>query len=105
MDLKFSFNWNNKLDCIAFTTIRIFNPTLHTEGRAVNIFLKEKPLATGVIKKVKPFFLKDLNDYISYLDTGYDVENCTAVLRNMYQSFDFNNKQLALILIVKNKIK
>lgn len=54
------------------------------------------------MKAIKPFMLKDLNEYISYLDTGYNVEECTKVLKTMYKEVDFEKQKLVLILIVKD---
>ncbi|MBF7091118.1 hypothetical protein IUY40_06160 [Flavobacterium sp. ALJ2] len=50
--LEFSTNWNNKLDCKCFTTIRIFNPAKHFRGNQFEVFCKEslkvKPLYWGL---------------------------------------------------------
>lgn len=101
--LSFSYNWNNKLDCKAFTTIRIYNPNKHVKGTKVAIWLKSESKGTGTIEEVKPFMLDQLNPFISYLDTGYSVEECRNVFLKMYPQIDFSVKKLALILIVKNK--
>lgn len=100
--IPFSYNWNNKLDCKAFTTIRLYNPNKHFEGNQVNIWLKGGARGTGTIKAVKPFLLEKLNPFISYLDTGYSVEECRNIILKMYPSINFQTKQLALILIVKD---
>ena len=49
--IPFSYNWNNKLDCKAFTTIRIFNPENHRPEIAVNAVLKGASKGTGKIKE------------------------------------------------------
>lgn len=100
--LPFSYNWNNKLDCKAFTTIRIYNPTVHIPGTKVDPIFKGISKGIGKIMEVKPFHLANLNPYISYLDTGYSVEECKGIILKMYPKVDFNKKQLALILIVKD---
>jgi hypothetical protein len=101
-DLFFSYNWNNKLDCKAFTTIRLFNPGKHVVGVKYRVMLKRtENKGVGVIRSVKPFLLEQLNPYISYLDTGYPVEECRNIILKMYPKIDFTTKKLALILIVK----
>lgn len=35
--IAFSNNWNNKLDCLAFTTIRLYNPGKYVKGRVYKI--------------------------------------------------------------------
>lgn len=102
-DLKFSFNWNNKLDCHAFTTICVFNPMWHIVGNKCNILLKDQSKGTGTIKEIRHFLLESLNPFISYLDTGYSVEETKAIFHKMYPNKDFSVSKLALILIVKDK--
>jgi hypothetical protein len=102
-DLNFSFNWNNKLDCNAFTSIRLYQPEKHFVGNQVNILLKGHNKGSGVLKGVKPMNLRQINDYIAYLDTGYDAEECKNILRRMYSKVDFESKLIVLLLIVKDK--
>ncbi len=101
--LPFSYNWNNKLDCDAFTTIRIYNYQKHIPGTAVDPQLKGISKGIATMLEVKPFYLHNLNAFISYLDTGYSVEECTKVIKTMYPKVDFTKTQLALLLIIKNK--
>lgn len=102
-DLKFTSNWNNKLDCHAFTTIRMYNPSKHFVGNGVNILLKEESKGTGVIMEVRRFLLADLNPYVAYLDTGYSVPECQEILRKMHSKIDTRTYKFALLLIVKDK--
>lgn len=100
-DLIFSYNWNNKLDCNCFTTIRLDGKW--QVGQKVIIKLKGADKGKATIKEVKPFYLKNLNPYISFLDTGYDVTECRNIILRMYPKINFDSKKLALILIVKDK--
>lgn len=101
--MNFSYNWNNKLDCHAFTTLRICNPSKHIVGNKVEIILKDKVIGPGTIMAVNRFHLDKINPFISYLDTGYSVDECKKIIRTMYPKVDFLKCQLALILIVKDK--
>jgi hypothetical protein len=103
MQINFSTNWNNKLSCQAFTTLRIYNAEKHVTGTAVDIQLKGNTLDTGIIKQVKVLNIEQINDYIAYLDTGYSREECMNILKRMYSTADWNTTRLALILIVKDK--
>lgn len=103
LTIPFSYNWNNKLDCTAFTTIRLYSADNHVPDRAVSIIIKGVSKGTGKIKGCKRFMLADMNDYIAYLDTGYNKEQATNVILRMYPNVDFKTKQLALLLIVKDK--
>lgn len=68
----------------------------------VEWFLKGGMKGTGFIKDVKPFLLQNLNPFMSYIDTGYGVEETTNIIIKMYPGVDFKIKKLAFILIVKN---
>jgi hypothetical protein len=101
--ISFSYNWNKKLDCEAFTTIRLFQPGKYVVGEQYEIQLKKVKLFEGVIIDVKKFMLKDINNFIAYLDTGYSKENCQSIITSMYKKVDFNTQPLSLILIHKVK--
>jgi hypothetical protein len=103
LELAFSTNWNNKLDCSAFTTLRIYNPNQHFAGRKVKILQKGHDKGKGRIEAVKAFHIDKLSPYISYLDTGYSVEECKNILKRMYSWADWDKVSLALILVVKEK--
>ena len=103
IQIPFSYNWNNKLDCQAFTTIRIYQPQKHCAGVRVEPVLKGTSYGPATIMDVKPFMLDKLNSFIAYLDTGYSVEECRGIILRMYPKIDFTQKQLALILMVKDK--
>lgn len=102
IDLKFSYNWNHKLDCTAFTTIRLYNPQKHVKGNQVNIFLNDTPKGPGKIFDVVVFLLENLNSFTSYLDTGYSVDQTKSIFRKIYPKVDFSLTRLALILVVKD---
>ncbi len=101
--ISFSFNWNHKLDCDAFTTIRLFQPEKYVIGEQYEIQLKKVKQFEGVIIDVKKFMLKDLSNFIAYLDTGYSKENCASIIQTMYKKIDFTTTPLSLILIHKVK--
>lgn len=99
-DLKFSTNWNNKLDCKAFTTLRLPNQK-YAIGKEFNITLNGVSKGTGVIHSIKLIAYQDINEYIARIDTGYSAKECKDILRKMYPNVDFTVQKLAFILIVK----
>ena len=101
--ISFTCNWNNKLACDAFTTIRLFQPRKYVVGQSYNILLKGRHLADAVIVDIRRFLLDDLSNFVAYLDTGYSKENCTGIIRKMYPTVDFNTTNLSLILLHKTK--
>ncbi|MGQ0738382.1 MAG: hypothetical protein ACT4OJ_04915 [Bacteroidota bacterium] len=68
-----------------------------------DIILKGVSKGIGKIMAVKLFLLDKLNPFMSYLDTGYSVEECKGIITRMYPTVDFQTKQLAFILFAKNK--
>lgn len=100
--IPFSYNWNRKLDCKAFTTIRLYNPGKHVPGTKIQIWMRGGSMGTGTIMDVKPFLLEKLNPFMSYLDMGYSVEEGRNVILKMYPTVDFKIKKLAFILILKD---
>ena len=105
IDLKFSYNWNKKLDCRAFTTIRLYQPAKHYRGQSVRVLLKDNCIAEGMVHDVQAFYLTQMNTYMAWIDTGYSVEEAQAIIRKMYPKVDFSQQRLALLLIVKEETK
>jgi hypothetical protein len=97
--IGFSYNWNNKLNCKAFTTIRISNAKKYVEGREYWIRLKDDIKSKAIIKAINHFKLDGLNDFISYLDTGYNAKECKKILERMYSKVDFERQTISLILL------
>lgn len=103
IDVKFSYNWNKKLDCHAFTTIRLYNPLKHYKGQSVRLLLKDEVLGEGMIHEMVVFYLNALNPFMSYIDTGYSLEETVGIIKKMYPKVDFTQTRLVMMLIVKDK--
>jgi hypothetical protein len=99
--IEFSTNWNKKLQCNAFTTIRLFNPGKYRVNQVYKIEQKKVFLMQAAIIAIKPFMLHDLNDFMAYLDTGYNANECKLIIQRMYANIDFSKTKLSLILLVK----
>lgn len=82
--IKFSYNWNNKLGCKAFTTFRIAS-SKYRKGEVYKIFFKDNYLFDAQIVDIKRIFLNQVDDYIAYIDTGYSVEEFIEIVRKMYE--------------------
>lgn len=102
-NLKFTYNWNHKLDCDCFTTLRLHNAARDHVGTRVQILLKDEDKGTGTIKGVRRFFLHEINEFVARLDTGYSADECRQLIRTMYPKVDFTVTQITLLLIVKDK--
>lgn len=101
--LKFSYNWNNKLDCKGFTTLRLSNR--FKPDQEYRIMLKGVRVCDARVVDVKRFLLHEINDWIAYIDTGYDANECKEIIKKMYKKYDINwrTKKLCWILFERNK--
>lgn len=85
-ELNFSTNWNNKLNCRCFTTIRLHNPKKYFIGAVFSVFLKGILKGRAEVIGVKICTIKDISEYVARLDTGYSAEECQKMLREMYKN-------------------
>jgi hypothetical protein len=97
--LNFSTNWNNKLNNKAFTTLRLSNR--FCVGDKIEITLKDKKICNVEIIDKACFTLDKINNYISYLDTGYSPDECKNILKKMYKNFDWGMQKIYFYLMVK----
>jgi uncharacterized protein YqfB (UPF0267 family) len=105
--IRFSYNWNNKLAGKAFTTIRLMDHKRYRIGETYEVFLakgkEDNFLCYAEIEDIKHFKLADLNNFMSYIDTGYSVDECRNMIRTMYKNRvkDWEKQYLSFILLVK----
>jgi len=93
-DIRFSYNWNNKLFCKAFTTFRIHNNKKYIIGNNYNIIFKNQFFCIAQIVNKRIITLDKINNYVSFLDTGYNVETFKDIVNKMYPTNNNINKQL-----------
>lgn len=101
--LQFSYNWNGKLDCQCFTTLRLRNAIKFQVGNAFEIWLNDEDKGQAKIIDVKHLYLDQVSDWIALLDTGYNAEKCKEIIRTMYKNknIDWSKQQLAYVLLQK----
>ena len=102
-NLKFSYNWNRKLDCNAFTTLRLARPGYYAEGQDYYVKLKEQDRGLATLQRIKTLRLAQLNDFIAYLDTGYGLDQTIDIIKKMYknQNINWETQELYLMLFVR----
>jgi hypothetical protein len=88
--LCFSENWNHKLDCLAFTSLRLHWPANYYVGAQKEIVYKGQSKGWAQIVAVKQLRLAQINDYIALLDTGYPAAECQDLIRKMYKNKNIN---------------
>ena len=87
LELKFSYNWNNKLNCECFSTIRVWNVVKYQIGQVYTVTLNGKSLGTATLVAGNAFAISKLTEGMARLDTGYDKAGCEGVLRGMYKDY------------------
>ena len=84
--IKFSVNWNKKLDCDFFTTIRLSNR--FNIGDFVMIECKGIESKVGEIMTKHTTVIEKLTDLVCYQDTGYNKMTTIGLIKKMYGSID-----------------
>lgn len=104
--LNFNHNWNGKLNCDYFTTIRLYNEDKYKVGERFECYLKGQFKGVVEVVSVKVIYLHQINNWIAWLDTGYDVHTTQNILREMYKNKSFINwksQQLSYVMLKKEK--
>lgn len=109
--LEFATNWNHKLDCDYFTTIRLQNPKKYAKGNEFQVLLHsgKKQVIKGVVEviEVRNVFLTGLDDYTCMLDTGYNAVETQKLIKTIYKnkSINWDRQLLSVIMLKKQQYK
>lgn len=99
--IEFSFNWNNKLNCNAFTSIRLLNWNKYRTGRLYDIYLKKEFIKKAHLVEIRTFRLSSLNEFVCFLDTGYDKKTTVDIIRKMYKIEESDDSKEFMLLLFK----
>ena len=88
--ISFGTNWNSKLSCSAFSTIRIRNDKKYIIGHEYTIILKEQPIYVARLVCISHFMLDGLSEGMAYIDTGYNKKETIAIIEKMYKNKDID---------------
>ena len=99
--ITFNYNWNGKLFCNCFTTIRLRNDEKYRVGYEYDVILKGQNSGPAICCGIKHFKLAELNDFTAMIDTGYNKQDCTAMLKTMYKNIvtNWETQFLSIILL------
>ena len=100
-EINFSQNWNNKLTGRYFTTLRLKDESRFIIGETYSILLLRHHITFADIVDIKHLFLRDINEYVAGLDSGYSADEFRSMLIKMYKNHnvDWQRRQLSLILL------
>lgn len=103
-ELKFSYNWNNKLDCKAFTTLRLSNRNKYKIGNQLKVICGNLEFVVEIIS-IKQMRLNQVNEFIAYIDTGYSLDEFKKLIIKMYQKIISNDTIFDFILLKKIEVE
>jgi hypothetical protein len=86
-EISFSQNWNNKLNCDCFSSIRIWSPEKYKTGSRFNVILNKKLIGVVELVNAKSFSLSGLTEGMALIDTGYGKEQVQGIMRKMYINY------------------
>jgi hypothetical protein len=100
--IPFANNWNHKLHCDFFTTIRLKSHK-YVIGQAYEITIRKEPAFDCVIVDMKELKLNDISEWIARLDTGLSAKECRQLFIKMYSKspIDWTTQVLQFILLQK----
>lgn len=104
--IKFNRNYNNKLNCNSFTTIRLHSDQF-CKGLNYTIMLGKKNYGVATLKEKRTLRLDQLNEFISHVDAGIGLDEFAELIKTFYDSknIDWRTQELDLLLLVKCKDK
>jgi hypothetical protein len=111
--IEFNYNWNQKLNCRSFSTVRIENPKKYILNQECQVVLKQagnRPeimLGIARIKYITNFLLYAVNPGISYLDANLSPDDYKIMVLKMYKNanIDFHTHRLSFIIFQYIPIK
>ena len=103
IELPFTTNWNRKLCCECFTTIRLSRK--YNMGDVVMITLKGKERGLTAVIDKQEILLEHITNFLGYIDTGYSGEQTQDILRKMNKKYNINwNTQILYLYVLKYEI-
>jgi hypothetical protein len=103
-EIRFSQNWNSKLDCRYFTTIRMFTPDKYVIGEMYHIILKRgsgwvTDFGHAMAVEVVEILGSDLTESICGIDTGCDVNEAKDILKRIYNGIDVDKTVFSHVVL------
>lgn len=100
--IDFSFDWNGKVSGnVCFTTLRLHNDSKYVVGKVYGIRLKgEMKRHPAILLDKKVLYMKDLNEWVARIDTGYSLADFKGLIYQMYKNKVKNIEQQRFDLLL-----
>jgi hypothetical protein len=96
--INFRSNFNNKLICIYFTTIREEYKYINLVGTTFKIYCDNQYLKNAVLIQAKSVNVTMLDDIFIYLDSGLTRDAFYDAFKNFYPSYDVSTHLFVKLL-------
>ncbi|NBA76841.1 hypothetical protein GOQ04_14885 [Emticicia sp. ODNR4P] len=104
IELQYSQNWNNKLDCDCFTTVRLASQK-HQLGHKYNIFLNKVLYKKAIAVSIRSIKLHQVTEELARIDTGYNKEDFKKLIITMYSKYKIDWEKKYLVVITLKTLK
>ena len=104
--IHFSYNWNNKLSCKSFSTVRLWNPKKYELIDLFEVTLKKDAknpkvsLGIARLQVINKFLLHKVTPGISFLDANLTVIDFQQLVKTMYKNKGINFKEHQMCFLV-----
>ncbi len=98
LSIKFRENFNNKLNCTYFTSIRDCEPSRFKVGAVYKVYIGNLFVKKAVLLKATLITLSQLDDVFLYMDSGCDRTQFMSVFQDFYPNFDLSSKAFYRLL-------
>ncbi|MFR9501917.1 MAG: ASCH domain-containing protein [Rikenellaceae bacterium] len=99
--INFAKNWNGKLHCESFSSLRLENSEKYIVGdEEYAVWLGERVYSGAVLVSARVLPLSELTEEMAYLDTGLSLKETKELLREFYPDITEETKMHYLIFKV-----
>ena len=113
MPINFSKNWNKKLDCDYFTTIRLYTKEKidyyvehYENGTLWGVNLKENLFCHAKLVDLEVRLLKDIPAWMCFIDAGMNLSAFHKLMEAMYRRKpEWNGQYTRMIILCFQKVK
>lgn len=104
--IHFSYNWNNKLNCKSFSTVRLWNEKKYQLIDLYEVTVKKDAqhpkMSLGIarLQVINKFLLHKVTPGISFLDANLTVIDFQQLVKTMYKNKRINFKEHPMCFLV-----
>ncbi len=98
--IRFSTNWNGKLNNKSFTTLRVHDPLRYKAGTIFSVEVDGKLFVNAKVITVKTMTLSKVSEFEARLDSGYSRKEFINLIKRLYRNraFLYNSQKFDLVL-------